>query len=985
MPTTSDLAVVYNHPSIISNITNNDTIFTSTAGNRPFFCVISSERGIDNKIQLISSVDEYLFEYGDPNLKKYGQQPYNIINILQNGETVYVLRVMPDNAGYSHAMLNLQSKIDGQKNVKDVNGEIVHMDNVVIRPTVTYSSANNTSKSLLEYELTNNDKTTVDGYRNNPLFYVIPKGRGKYYDTFGFRIYLNTSYDDTYDFRVYNFEVIQFDEYNNPSIVEGPFYVALDPDALTDSNQSMFIEDVVNRYSEYFEVKFNEQAYDYITQLINPNVAPAHIDILSGVTRETGNEKETFFDEVTMMNQDVHIRIHKYGDNGEVLTDGLDPVTNFISSSDSVEQSVISIDNNIRNDQYLRELESLNNMKQGISDIYTGLFENNLNSVGLLKSDASPAEFDPSSKVKKDYDTVKTEHETFKTAFTSFEGEKTEIKYTEAYTSAVALKGSIDELISDYGFLRDYCELIDNDSTVLSASEAIANCNNIIDTNEIVSIKLISYKSELNGFVSQVVTIKTLQSIDDEVAELKIMLADVSNVLDYFRTTLGTTAEENEDYTACITAYNESLSLIGEIESEFTPDNMRTEYLLECYEQVDTLLSKAIVLCNYLILFNENDTFTKLLTDGEATGFVNSLLTTLATIVEKSINEYKDNKDDDELKQAMINTAKTVAASQQDAVTTSKNNIYTTQLQDFSQPIQFRYGSEGDLDESDTTLRNRTLDNLYISAYRGQIDTDITSKKIIPARFIIDGNMSANVKNAMHLLVTEIRPDIFYYCDLGFTASPEDAIAQRDTVVNFSSIMIGIYAQDFTIYDEYTGRDIKVTTPYFLASKVPYCSTHYGLQYPIAGNKRGIIDGFKAISWIPNETYKELLYNRHVNYVESDTTKTRFGSQLTSENRNTPLSNINNVITVIDIQNDVELLSENYQFEFNDQDTIDAFQSELDTYLATYTSSKAAERISCSVYASDYDKLQKIIRVSIEIKFYDIIERVLINLNVVKQ
>ena len=101
--------------------------------------------------------------------------------------------------------------------------------------------------------------------------------------------------------------------------------------------------------------------------------------------------------------------------------------------------------------------------------------------------------------------------------------------------------------------------------------------------------------------------------------------------------------------------------------------------------------------------------------------------------------------------------------------------------------------------------------------------------------------------------------------------------------------------------------------------------------------------------------------------------------------RNTPLSNINNVITVIDIKNDVEVLSENYQFEFNNQETIDSFQSELDSYLTKYVSSKAVERISCSVYASDYDKLQKIIRVSITIKFYDIIERILINLDVVKQ
>lgn len=981
----SDLGVVYNHPSIISTITNNDTIFTSATGNRPFFCVISSERGKDNKIQLMSTVKEYLFEYGEPNLKKYGQMPYNIINILQNGETVYVLRVLPDNAGYSHAMLNLQTKIAGTKSVKDVNDKIVQMDNVIIRPTVTYSKANNSSKSLLEYELTNNDKTTVDGYRNNPLFYVVPKGRGKYYDTFGFRIYLNKSYDDTYDFRVYNFEVIQFDEYNNPSIIEGPFYVSLDPDAMTSSNQSMFIEDVVNRYSQYLEVKFNEDSYDYITNLINPDVAPSHIDILSGITREINNKKETFFDSVTMMDQDVHIRVFKYDDNGNVLTDGLNPITNYVDSSDSVEQSIISIDNNIRNDQYAREVTSLENMKQGISSLYTGQYKNNIESVGKLKESTSPAEFDDKSKVKASYDKLKEAHSDFTNKQTAFENDKTELKFTEAYTSSTNVGGYIETLLGHISYLRDYSELVKNDSALLSVTETLDNINNILDTNEIISIKLISYKSKINSNISEVVKIKTLQSLEDEVAELKIILSEISTILDYFKTTLGNEADSNQEYTNCIKAYNKAVELIGEILSDFTPDNMKEEYMVDTYEEVDKLLSTSLVLCNSLILKNEVDTYNKLLVDDDNTGFINSIMKSLAAVVDASLKEYEKNKDNETLKAEMINKAKEVASSQQDAVIASKNNIYTTQLQDFSQPIQFRYGSEGDLDESNQTLKNKTFDNLCIKGYKGLIDDGITSKKIIPARFIIDANYSIDVKNAMHVLVTEIRDDIFFYCDLGFTASAEDALTQRDTRVNFSSNLIAIYAQDFTVYDEYTGKDIKVTTPYFLASKIPYCSRQFGLQYPIAGNKRGIIDGFKQLSWNPNETYKELLYNKKINYVESDTTRTRFGSQLTSEMRNTPLSNINNVITVIDIKNDVEVLSENYQFEFNNQETIDSFQSELDSYLTKYVSSKAVERISCSVYASDYDKLQKIIRVSITIKFYDIIERILINLDVVKQ
>lgn len=983
MASYNDLGVIYNHPSIVSNITNNDNIFESRSGSRPFFYVIASERGEDNKIKLISNTEEYLFNYGEPNLKNFGQGPHNILNILQNGESVYVLRVMPDNAGYSHAMLNIQTKVSGDKTVKNVNGDKVIMDNVVIRPTVTYSKANNNSASLLDYEILNNNETTVDGYRNNLLFYAIPMGRGAYYDTFGFRIYLNKSYDDTYDFRVYNFEVIEFDQYDNASIIEGPFYVSLDPDALTNSNESMFITDVVNRYSKYLRITYNEKAYDYISALINPDVTPSHLDILTGITRETGGVKETSYNTITQKQEDVHIKLFKFDKNGDVLTDGVDPITNIIDSSDSVEQSVIGIDNSIRNGIYSRELVLLENMKRAISDIYNGLYENSLELVGKLKDGATPAAFDETSKVFINMGKVDTDWTTFKANKTAFDSSQTEKDFSTAFSSSTLLTSNISVVNDNYSYLNGYSKVVINDSATMNVSSILDNIVNILDTKEIVNIKMISYKKLIGDYISEVVKIKTLQSISDETYRIKVILVEINSIIDYYNLILEDPT--NPNMVSIIKTYNEIADLLVEIEGEFTPIDMKEIYLTDVYSKLDVLLSTMLKISNVLILKNDEECYEKLLEDTSDSGYVTGLLGTLATIVERSIKKYNDSKDVPDLKADMIMNAKEVTSIQQDKTSTARNRVYTTQLQDFNQPIPFKYGSEGDLGYEDMMIRNKTMNDLLIKGYKGLIDDSITSKKIIPARFVLDANYPNDVKNAIHVLTTEIRDDLFFYCDLGFTATPEEALAKRTTEVNFSSMKIAIYSQDFTVYDEHSGRDIKVTTPYFLASKIPSCSKQYGLHFPIAGNKRGIIDGFKTPSWIPNETYKELLYNKKVNYIESDTTKTKFGCQLTSDTRTTPLSNINNVITVIDIKNDIELMAENYQFEFNNQETIDAFQNELTEYLSKYTSSKAAERIEPSVFASDYDKLQKILRVSIVIKFYDIIERILINLDVVKK
>jgi hypothetical protein len=526
-----------------------------------------------------------------------------------------------------------------------------------------------------------------------------------------------------------------------------------------------------------------------------------------------------------------------------------------------------------------------------------------------------------------------------------------------------------------------YVKLVINDASTLNVDGYINSIQDALHTKEVISIKLLNYKATVNNFITDITITKTLQDIEAESEEITLFLVDINIILNYVKTVLA--GEENANFNALVSLYNNTISLLTEVKSEFTPDETKEQYILDVYNNMDIIFEKTVVLCNEILIKNEGD-FSSSLFNTEGNSLVNSVMSSMPSVVVTAIETYNDNCVSTSLKNEMIQLAKDNASAQQTTLNNAKSTTFTTQLQNFTTPIQFANGSDGDLTVSNPD-RTKVLENLLIKGYKGLIDESITNRKIVPVRFILDANYSTNVKTAINTLVTEIRDDIIYYADLGFTSSPENALSAKAEVANFSSNRIAIYAQDFTVYDEYTGRDIKVTTPYFLAKKIPYCSANYGLQYPIAGNKRGVIDAFKSISWTPNETYKELLYNSKINYVEKDTKRTKFGSQLTSEARTTPLSNINNVITVLDIKIDVEDMAEDYIFEFNNDDTINTFQRELNDYLATYINKKAVERISATVYASDYDKLQKILRVSVEIKFYDIIERIVINLDVVKK
>ena len=356
------------HPGVYGTISSEESTFNTASGVLTMFQADVFEKGPDNKLGFVTSVEEFISKYGSPNFTKYGQAAYNIVNFLEAGGQAYVMRVLPENASYSHAILNVQSKVNPKgKTVKAESGSLVKIDDVSIRPTTAFIQKNNLSLKVLADELSKerNDENTVDGYKNNFVLLVTPTGRGEAYNKLGFRITLNQSFDFNYNFRVYSFEVVQFNDEENISIVEGPFYVSFDRDAISDNRESMFIENVINRRSSFVNVEFNDEAFNAVANLINPNVNPASLDIITGATRVATNGKaETYYDKTINSNVDVHISLFKYNSSGELVTKSGKPVLNFALSNDSVQTALISLDNGIRESEYILANDKVGYMKE---------------------------------------------------------------------------------------------------------------------------------------------------------------------------------------------------------------------------------------------------------------------------------------------------------------------------------------------------------------------------------------------------------------------------------------------------------------------------------------------------------------------------------------------------------------------------------------------------------------------------------------------
>ena len=181
------------------------------------------------------------------------------------------------------------------------------------------------------------------------------------------------------------------------------------------------------------------------------------------------------------------------------------------------------------------------------------------------------------------------------------------------------------------------------------------------------------------------------------------------------------------------------------------------------------------------------------------------------------------------------------------------------------------------------------------------------------------------------------------------------------------------------MFDQYTGQNIKVTMTYFLASKIPVIDEQYGIQWSFSGPRRGVISGFEEINFFPNEMWKESLYKKQINYVEKDPKRINFGTQLTAQTVNSALSNINNVRALMRIKRDVEAMMDEYRDEFNDAITHESMSYNLNNYLQKWVANRTCKNISGKVYASDYDRQQKIARVKVEMVFTGLIERIFID------
>jgi len=268
------------HPSVSSRIIDDSVTFQTAQGGTVLFAVCPAEKGKDNELLPITSASEFDYNFGDLNLRKFGQTGYNVRQWVKNGGIAYVIRPLPIDARYSNAVLNVRTKDDDGTILLKHTKEIAEVEATSDLAFTTFVGA----------EVDDDD----DGYAGHRILGLRATGRGEdYYNGLKFGLSINTAYDDTYtDFRIYDLAIYETSR-AGANVLLDTLQVSLRRGAVDLSGESLFVEDVVAKYSDKMVAVFNEEEYLEVAELINPDVNPYLLDIITLIERESDVENGT--------------------------------------------------------------------------------------------------------------------------------------------------------------------------------------------------------------------------------------------------------------------------------------------------------------------------------------------------------------------------------------------------------------------------------------------------------------------------------------------------------------------------------------------------------------------------------------------------------------------------------------------------------------------------------------------------------------------
>lgn len=299
-------------------------------------------------------------------------------------------------------------------------------------------------------------------------------------------------------------------------------------------------------------------------------------------------------------------------------------------------------------------------------------------------------------------------------------------------------------------------------------------------------------------------------------------------------------------------------------------------------------------------------------------------------------------------------------------------------------------GSEGSLAEG-TPDRQVLLDTLYQRAFEAKIDELIKSKNRFPTTFIVDANFTVPTKLAMVALATQ-RTDCVAILDFGLDITTKASVGAYfdqhfDSIIDSRIVSYEPYCMK--VRDPYTLKTITVTSTYWM---IPEYFLHInnwnGKHRPMAGNRFGIISGH-----IKNSVYpifdEDLDLNLMDEYADKNLNIAKYNQnqvvvrsmQNTAQSKLSALTELNNVLILLDIKRDCERLCARFEYDFSEVEDIARFNVAVSAVVDKYRDAQVRE-ISAYFDKNDWEAERSIIHLYVALVNKDLVKTTIIEIDV---
>lgn len=284
-------------------------------------------------------------------------------------------------------------------------------------------------------------------------------------------------------------------------------------------------------------------------------------------------------------------------------------------------------------------------------------------------------------------------------------------------------------------------------------------------------------------------------------------------------------------------------------------------------------------------------------------------------------------------------------------------------------------------------VREEALEAAYLAAFNGEFDKTIASKRRAPVDIMLDANYSTQVKRAMVALAVN-RFDCAVHLDTNLINNVADLDTWYTQISDLNQYIVSYDAHMFKTSDPITGKIIPVTITLWLSQKYPTHYNVYGNHTPLAGEEYGVLSGYQRNSILPiidadDLDVKEHLYaDLHMNYVEclEENVFIR-GTQQTSQNYWSDLSEENNVLVLLEIKRKIERLATSNRYKWAEPDNLRLFQEACEEVFSSYTGTKCRS-LSIRVDMNAWEETRYIVHIYLEVVFRTFQKRAIIEIDV---